>query len=247
LIGINTAILTGGGGGNQGVGFAVPVNMARQVMDQILKHGKVVRGYLGAWIQPVTPEIAKAFGLGEATGALLGDVDPKGPAGRAGLERGDIVLELNGQPITETSDFRLKIAMTPPGTTVRLKISRNGIERTLPVVLGELPVKEQSSATAQGAPNPALEGLDVQELTPQIASQLGLPPQTRGVVVTGVQPGSGAEEAGLRRGDVIQEVNRRPVTGVSDFERAVRQMGKEAVLLLVNRGGNTMYIVLQSR
>ncbi|MEJ2108736.1 MAG: trypsin-like peptidase domain-containing protein [Acidobacteriota bacterium] len=119
LIGINTAILTGDGSrGNQGVGFAIPINMARMVMDQIMKNGRVVRGYLGAWIQPVTPQMAKAFGLDKNYGALLGDVDPEGPAGKSGLKRGDIVLEMDGQRIDETHDFRLKVSMTPPDTPV---------------------------------------------------------------------------------------------------------------------------------
>jgi serine protease Do len=244
LIGINTAILSGDGGGNQGIGFAIPINMARQVMDQILKQGRVIRGYMGAWIQPVTPEIAKAFGLSGQRGVLLGDIEPNGPAAKAGLQRGDIVLEMDGQPVNDSRDFRLKIAMMKPGTTVRLKVFRNGSERDASVVLGELPNKPAESQGAAGAPSAALQGLSVDELTAQIARQLGLPAGTHGVVVTGVDSGSAAEEAGLRRGDVIQEVNHKPVRSVSDFERAVNQLGKQSVLLLVNRGGNTLYLVV---
>ncbi|MEJ2246094.1 MAG: Do family serine endopeptidase, partial [Acidobacteriota bacterium] len=140
LIGINTAILTGDGSrGSQGVGFAIPIKMAHMVMDQILKNGRVVRGYLGAWIQPVTPDIAKSFGLSKNYGALLGDVDPDGPAGKSGLLRGDIVLDMNGQPITETHDFRLNIAMTAPKTPVHLKVFREGVTKDYVVTLGELP------------------------------------------------------------------------------------------------------------
>lgn len=245
LIGINTAILSGGGGGNQGIGFAIPINMARQVMDQILTQGKVIRGYLGAWIQPVTPQIAKAFGLSKAQGALLGDVEPAGPAGKSGLQKGDIVLEMDGQPITDTREFRLKIAMMKPGTTVKVRVFHNGTEREVPVVLGALPAKAASGQSEAGALSAALQGISVDELTPQIARQLGLPPKIQGVVVTSVQPGSAAAEADLRRGDVIQEVNRKPVHSVSEFSNAISLLGKQNVLLLINRGGNTLYVVVE--
>jgi serine protease Do len=248
LIGINTAILTGDGSrGNEGVGFAIPINMAHSVMTQILKNGRVIRGYLGAWIQPVTPEIAKAFGLSKSQGALLGDVSPDGPAGKSGLQRGDVVLELNGQPITETKDFRLKIAMTPPGTVVHLKVFRNGESRDYDVTLGELPSKEEKTSEEGGSPSAVLQGLNVETLTPQIARSLGLPVGTKGVVVDGVDPGSAAAEAGLQRGDVIQEVNRQPITNLSDFSRIARQTGSESVLLLVNRGGNTLYVAIAAQ
>jgi serine protease Do len=205
----------------------------------------VIRGYLGAWIQPVTPQIAKSFGLTQARGALLGDVEPTGPAGKSGLQRGDIVLEMDGRPVTDTREFRLKIAMMKPGTTVKLKVFHNGTERDVPVVLGELPAKAARSQSEAGKPSAALQGLSVDELTPQIAKQLGLPAKTLGVVVTGVEPGSAAEEADLRRGDVIQEVNHKPVHNVNEFSSAVSQLGKQNVLLLINRGGNTLYVVVE--
>jgi serine protease Do len=247
LIGINTAILTGdGGGGNEGVGFAIPINMAREVMNQILKNGHVIRGYLGAWIQPITPEIAKAFGLKESYGALLGDVEASGPAGKSGLQRGDIVLEMNGQPIKDTRDFRLKISMTAPGTVVHLKVFSKGVIKDYDVTLGELPNKEEKTSEQGNATSSVLQGLNVETLTPEIASNLGLPAGTKGVVVDSVDQGSSAAEAGLRRGDVIQEVNRQPVTNMSDFNRIVAQSGKQSVLLLVNRGGNTLYVVIEA-
>jgi serine protease Do len=244
LIGINTAIIAGSGGGNQGIGFAVPINMARQVMDQILKHGKVVRGYLGAWIQAVTPQIARSFNLPKTEGVLLSDIAPNGPAAKAGLAKGDIVLQMNGQPVNEPTDFQLKISLTPPGNDVTLKIFRNGSERNVTVKLGELPPKGEQAQGQEGGSNSTLQGLSVENLTPDIAGQLRLPRNTRGVVVTDVEPGSTAAEAGIQRGDVIQEVNRRPVNNVSDFNRIVSGLGNQQVLLLINRGGTTTYIVL---
>ena len=247
LIGINTAILTGdGGGGNEGVGFAIPINMAHTVMDQILKNGRVIRGYLGAMIQPVTPDIAKAFGLKENYGALLGDVMPDSPAGKSGLQRGDIVLEMNGQPITETHDFRLKIAMTAPGTPVHLKVFREGVTKDYVVTLGELPNEPDTASTSKGSSGSSLQGLSVETLTPQIANQLGLSTHTYGVVVDGVAPGSLAAEAGLQRGDVIEEVNHEKITNTAEFSRFVRQSNNQSILLLVNHGGSTRYVILGS-
>jgi serine protease Do len=246
LIGINTAILSGGSGGNQGIGFAIPVNMARQVLDQILKYGKVSRGYLGVWIQPVTPAIAKTFGLSNPQGALIGDVDPNGPAGESGLKRGDIVLSIDGKPVSSSRELRLKVAMTKPGTTVKLKVFHNGADREVSVKLGELPA-EATSVEKQGpASNPVLQGLTVETLTPDIARRLNLPGDTSGVVITGVRPGSAAVEAGLRPGDVIQEINHKPVRTVKDFTADVNRLGNQSVLLLINRGGNTLYVVLGS-
>jgi serine protease Do len=250
LIGINTAILSGqGGGGNQGIGFAIPVNMARQVMDQILKTGKVTRGYLGAWIQPITPELAKAFNLKQSGGALLSDLEPGGPAAKAGLQRGDIVLALNGQSVADNNSFRLKVSMTPPGSTLRLKVLRNGSEMDVPVTVGEMPAKDDSAAAGSeqrgGTPSAALKGLTVDELTPQLARQLGLPARTSGIVITDVEAGTPAERAGLSRGDIIQEINRRQVTSLRDFDQLTRGLGNQPVLLLINRGGNTIFAVVQ--
>jgi serine protease Do len=246
LIGINTAIVSSGAQGNQGVGLAIPINMARQVMDQILKHGKVTRGYLGVQIQEVTPAIAKAFGLSGARGALVGDVTPDGPAAKAGMIKGDIIVELNGEPIADSRTLRLRIAQTAPGTSVRLKVFRNGGEREFSVTLGELPAKAEAF-NGGNQPGGALEGVSVDELTPPVLSQLGLPARTRGVVVTGVKPDSLAAEAGLQRGDVIQEANRQAVASVADFERAISKAGKGPILLLVNRRGTTLYIAIDAR
>ncbi len=245
VIGINTAIISRSGG-NQGIGFAVPSNMAREVMEQLIDKGRVVRGWLGVLIQPVNSSVAQAFDLEEAKGALVGDVEPGSPAAEAGLETGDVILEVNGEPVEDVRDLRLKIARAGPDQTVNLQVVRDGKQMDVPVTLGELP-EEQEMARRDGPGSAPLDGVEVDDLTPQIARQLGLPRDTFGVVVTRVQPGSSAAEAGLRRGDVIQEVNRRPVNNVAGFESAVRRAGDKPVLLLVNRGGRTNFVVVEPR
>jgi len=246
LIGINTAIISDGGGGNQGIGFAVPVDMARHVMDQILRTGKVTRGYLGVMIQEVTPDLAKAFGLPSAEGALVGDVTPDSPGGRAGLQKGDVVVAMNGQPISDFQDLRLRISQSAPGETVKLQVVRNKDKRELTATLGELP-NETATGTSPERGERALEGIQVETLTPALARQLDLALEMRGVVVTQVEPGTASAEAGLMRGDVIQEVNRRPVTDVNEFRAAVREGGDKPVLLLVNRSGTTSYVVISQQ
>jgi serine protease Do len=245
LIGINTAILAGESGGNQGIGFAVPINLARYVMEAILKHGKVVRGYLGVAIQEVTPDLAKAFNVPSEKGALVSDVTPAGAAAKAGLQKGDIIEELNGQPITGPNDLKLKIASLTPGTTAHLKVNHGGQKKDVTVTLGELPEKTAQNAEAESGEQNPMRGVQVDDLTSEVARELGLRRDTKGVVVTDVDPDSPAGDAGLLRGDVIQEVNRRSVNSVSDFQRAVRQAGKQPLVLSVNRQGDAAYIVIQ--
>lgn len=248
LIGINTAILSGGGGegGNEGVGFAIPINMARNVMDQIVEHGKVIRGYLGVTIQSVGPDMAKAFGLNHGGGALIGDVVPDSPASKAGLKRGDIVLELDGQPVASSQELSVRIAQLAPGTVAHLKIFRSGQNQTVDVPLGEFPEKGTASNNAQpGGNGPAgLKGISVENLTPEIARQLQLPASTTGVVVSEVDPSSAGAESGLQRGDVIQEVNRKPVRNVEQYHEALSGTENQSVLLLVNHGGTTHYVIV---
>lgn len=240
LIGINTAIFSNAAQGSRSMGFAVPINLARRVMEQILKHGKVVRGFVGISLQPVTQTVAKAFGLSEARGALVGDVAPDGPAARAGITKGDIILALNGERIAQARDLQSKLSRLPPGATIRLRVFRDGRERDVAVTVGAQPERSEPSESA-------LEGLTVNELTPKIARQLNLPAQAKGLVIVSVQPGSAAAEAGLERGDLIQEVNRKPVTTIVEFEQAVRQTKNESVLLLINRAGSTSYVVVEPR
>ncbi|MEP7351938.1 MAG: Do family serine endopeptidase [Acidobacteriota bacterium] len=247
LIGMNTAILTNGGGGNQGVGFAIPVNMVRNVMDQIVHEGKVSRGFMGVLIQPVTPEIAKQFHqTGEPRGVMLSEVNAGGPAERAGLKQGDIVMEINGSKVRDTDDLRLRIANLKPNSSVKLTVLRDGANRDFTVQLGSQPgekvVSENRSSSAEPDGSPRL-GVSLEPVTPEIARQFNLKNQS-GLVITDVQEGSAAAEAGLKQGDVIQEVNRTPVKDTSEFKRIVSN-SKEPLLLYVRRDGNGTYITVK--
>ena len=245
LIGINTAIISGGGG-NEGIGFAIPIDMAVNIMNQIVEHGKVVRGYLGVTIQTVTPDMAQAFGLSHGGGALVGDVSPDSPAAKAGLERGDIILKLNGETVSSPDDLSVEISEMAPGTTVHLEVYRKGARLEKDVTLAVYPNSAKGSAPSSGAgPGAALKGLQVEELTPDLAQQLNLPNGVTGVVVSQVDPNSDAAAAGIEQGDVIQEVNRRAVHNVEEYQAAAAGVGNQPVLLLVNRGGTTHYVVIQ--
>ena len=171
LIGINTAMLSRGSGGSQGVGFAIPVNLARNVMAQLVTNGKVTRAYLGVSIQEITPQLAQAFGASELSGALVGDVRPGSPAEVAGLQKGDIIVGLNGKPITDSNQLRMAISMTAPGTTVNLKVLRNGNDRYMAVRLGAMPSKPEKASLEPANPQGALEGVAVSDVSGQAAQQ----------------------------------------------------------------------------
>jgi serine protease Do len=242
LIGINTAILSGGGG-NEGVGFAIPVNLVHNVMEQIVEHGKVIRGYLGVSIQSVNPDMAKAFGLSQGGGALIGDVSPGGPAAKAGLQRGDIVLELNGSAVTGPDQLSLQISEMAPGSVAHLQVYRNGHNQSVDVTLGQYPENGNTEVPAEGVSS-ALAGLQVQNLSAELRQQLNLPAGTTGVVVTGVDPSSGAATAGIQQGDVIEEINHRPLHNVQEYQQAIAGKANQPVLLLINRKGQTHYLVV---
>jgi Do/DeqQ family serine protease len=242
LVGINTAIFSQSGG-YQGIGFAVPVNMASQVMEQIVKGGRVTRGYLGVVVQELTPAITKALEL-PRSGVLVGDVEPGGPAARAGVLRGDLITAVDGQPVTDVGSFRNLVARTAPGSKLRLTIVRGGRELAAEATVGELKDQEpEAPAVAGNAPGPL--GIAVTDVTPQVAAKLGLPADEKGAVVAELAPSGPAAEAGLRPGDVIQEVNRQPVRSAREFAQAVEKAGDRDVVLLVNRGGITAYFVVE--
>ena len=244
LIGINTAILSGNSGGNQGIGFAVPINLARHDMDQILAHGKVERGYLGILPQDITPAMAKALGVSETNGALVGDVTANSPASKAGLQKGDIILNVNGEAVTDANQLRLKIGTLDPNAKVNLKVLRDGKTMAIPVQLGEFPSKEERASVDKDENSTKL-GVTVENLSAEAAQQLKLAPQTKGVVVNEVNPSSRAAEAGLQPGDVIQQVNRKAVSDVSDFKQAIHSAKTDSpLLLLVNRSGNTLFLAV---
>jgi serine protease Do len=248
LVGINTAIETGGSQGNVGIGFAIPIDMARSIMDQISAHGKVTRGYLGVLIQDVNTPIAKQFGLSDDHGVLLGDITADAPGARAGLKRGDIVLKLNGESVDDANSLRNRISQMAPGTPVRLEIWRDGKAQETTVTLGELPetASAKSDNSTQGENSTgALAGVQVQELSSELSQQLKLPSTVHGVVITSVDDSSPAAEAGLDQGMVIQEVNHKPVANLQQYRQALASAGDQPVLLLVNHGGGTSFIVVQ--
>ena len=243
LIGIITAIIARGGGGNQGVGFAVPVNMAHHVMTQLASSGHVSRGYMGVGIQPVDQAIAEAFGVKQQGGALITSVEPKSPADAAGLKQGDIIRGLNGEAIDDPRKLSLKVAEHAPGSEVELAVLRDGQSRTLAVKLGEHPEFDVPATPGEKSATSSI-GISVQTLTPEVAEQLRVDPETHGVVVARVQPGSSAAEAGIERGDVIEQVNRKEVSTEADFRNAVAGSGDKPVLLLLNRRGDTRFVVV---
>jgi len=219
--------------------------MARQVMDQILDHGHVVRAWLGVTIQPVTSQIAKAFDLADVQGALVGDVAADSPAAKADLRTGDVIVDLDGTPVDSSRSLQLQVAMMKPGTTVNLDVMRSGVKESIPITLGEMPTAPNEASEQMSGNSSALDGVSVETLTPEIAQELQLPATTRGVVISEVDPASAAAEVGLQRGDVIEQVNRVPTPDYEAFAAQMQRAGNAEVLLLVNRGGSTTFVVVE--
>jgi serine protease Do len=242
LVGINTAIFSQTGG-YQGVGFAVPTSMSKPIYQSLIKHGKVVRGYLGIGIQDLNHDLAKSFGTKEAKGALVSDVKEDSPADQAGLKQGDIIVTFQGSPVEDAVALQRLVTRTAVGTKVPVRVIRDGHEKDLTVTIGEQPETNKIAKAETGEADYAFAGVAVQDLDRDTAKELGIKGKTSGVVVTSVAPDSGAEKAGLMPGDVIREINRQPVKSVKDFEKLSSRVKKgENVLLLINRRGSSLFL-----
>jgi serine protease Do len=239
VVGINSAILSRSGG-NVGIGFSIPVNMAKRIYTELAARGKVTRGWLGVSIQPLTPELAKGFGLREAKGVLISDVVQDSPAERAGIAAGDIVTEFDKKKVDTPQDLQKAVAATAPGKGVPVKVWRDKTEKTLEIKIGETP--DDSVALKSTNKSRTMLGLDVRPITPEIARQLNLR-GGEGVLVFSVEDDSPAAEAGLQRGDVIREVNRQRVRNLQDYERATKEVKEgDRVTVLLQRGQQSLYV-----
>ena len=247
LVGVNTAIFSRSGG-NQGIGFAVPANLAHMVMESIIKHGRVVRGYLGTGIQPLTEDLAQEFKLQDQSGALVSGVEPKSPAAKAGVQVGDVITAVNGRKVEGPRELRLMIGGIAPGTKVDLTLARNGQPQNVSAELAELPQDKRQLAQnepAESTDPDVLDGVTVADIDAELSKELELPEGTRGVVITNVDPDSPSAAAGLRRGDVVHEINREPVTSAKQAVEMSEKLKKEKrVLLRVSSKGASRYVVV---
>ena len=239
-MGINSAIVSRSGG-SVGIGFAIPINTARRVIDELRQHGRVTRGWLGLSVQDVTPAIAQSFGLDHPQGALVVDVDPGGPSDTAGLERGDIITDYNGTRIEESHQLRTLAANAPIGERAVMTLLRNGQEKTVTAVVAEQPSRR--SARVERPRTTRGWGLTLTDLTPTLMRQFNIPSGVRGAMIREIEDGSAAEEAGLQPGDVIRQVDRQAVTSARACEQALARAG-DRVLLLIQRGPYVGYEVL---
>jgi serine protease Do len=245
VVGVNTLIITQGAPQSAGVGFAVAINVAKEILPQLREKGKVIRGWLGVQIQAITDDMAKTLKLSEARGAIVSDVTDDSPAKKAGVEPGDAIVGVDGHEITDNNDLSRYIASHKPGTTVKLEIVRSGARKTIPVTLGTFPdqVAESGSEDAEGH---VQLGMTLRDLSPELAERLELPRTTRGAVVLSVEAGEAAESAGLQRGDVIVSVNGEPVDGVRTFQSEIGRAKPDGLARLrVRRGDNHLFLVLK--
>ena len=250
LIGINSQILSSSGG-NIDIGFAIPSNMARSVMDQLVKNGKVRRGQLGISVTRVTSDLAQSLGMSEAKGVIVNSVQSGSAAERAGIRQGDVITAINDTAVRDTNAFRNRVASNAPGTQVMLTLVRDGREQKIQATLGEFSEEtareEQQSGQGRGGQGEGKLGLDVEPLTPDIASELGLKAGTQGVVVDSIEPTGPAAVAGIQRGDVIQEVNHQPVRSADELRNALAKTGAGPALFLINRRGQAAFLAIRPR
>jgi Do/DeqQ family serine protease len=250
LVGINSQILSNSDG-NIGIGFAIPANMARHVMTDLRTNGKVTRAQLGVTVQTVTADMAASLGLKQSGGVIVSSVSPDSAADRAGLERGDVITSLNGKSVHDMHALRNRIADAGPGSTADLTIVRDGAEKHVSAKLEELDAKRLARGGEQGdndrgsADKTAL-GVSVAPLTPELASRLGVPRTATGVVVENIDPDGRAADAGIREGDVIQEVNRKAVKSADDLRAALQQGSDRPTLLLINRQGADVFVTVKA-
>jgi len=249
LVGINTAILSRSGG-NQGIGFAIPVNLAREIMESLVQYGKVTRGYLGVMIQDLTPNLAKQFKYEDGKGVLIGEVLPDGPAAKSGLKDGDVVLEFNGKPVTDSRRLKLEVARTRPGESVPVKLWREGAVKTLKVTPRELAASDGLAQTDSNAGDRGerLKGVAVSDLDQRVRRELNVPDHVQGAVVSDVEPGSAAAEAGLQPGDIIMEINKTKVRSAEDAVKLTtgKSSDKTTLLRIWSRGGSRYLVVDES-
>ena len=245
LVGINSQILSPSGG-SIGIGFAIPSNMAQNVMAQLIKTGTVRRARMGVTVQPVNSELAQSLGLHDVSGAIVATVDPDSPAQKAGIERGDVITAFNGHPVIDSNDLRNRVASSLPGSHASVTLVRNGREESKTVTLGELSATTLASYSGNQGTGGGQFGLSVEPVTPDLANQMGLRVK-RGLVVSEVAPTSAASDAGLQSGDVILEVNHRPVNTLDQFREAVAANSGRPALLLVNRQGNDLFFALSPK
>jgi Do/DeqQ family serine protease len=247
LIGINSQILSVSEG-NIGIGFAIPANMARHVMDELRTEGRVRRAQLGVTVQPVTSDMAASLGLSDARGAIVSSIESGSAAERAGVKRGDVIVSFNGQPVTDYNALRNRVADAKPGSNASVGIMRDGSEKTLSVKLDEASAgrsARNSSSSAPGSTDQTALGVAVEPLTPEIAARARLPRSLNGLLVENVDPDGRAADAGIQAGDVIVEANRKAVTSVDDLRAAVRSASDKPLLLLVHRQGRELFVTVR--
>lgn len=266
LIGVNTAILSGGSsfggeGGNIGIGFAVPANMAKQVADQLMKGGKVSRGYMGAGLKDVPADAAPLLGLKDSKGVYIAQVTANGPAAKAGLKKEDVVTAIDGKKVDSSDELTSEVISRAPGSTITLNVVRNGQPMTVKVTLGQRPTSidfdnqnrnggdnnGDNDNNGDDSGNVSARGISVQTLTPELAQQAGVTDNVRGVIVTDVDQSGPAAEAGLGRGIVITAVNRHPVANAQEFKREMNQAGDKPALLTISQGGAVALVVVQPK
>ncbi|MDO9069193.1 MAG: PDZ domain-containing protein, partial [Deltaproteobacteria bacterium] len=244
VIGINTAVNSAG----QGIGFAIPINMAKKIADQLMDHGKVVRGYLGVLPQEVTPELAEGFGLKDLKGVLIARVEENTPAGKAGLLEGDIIIKFNGQDVPTVAKFRQIVAETKVGDDVKLMVLRDKKQKTLSAVIGEMPGETVAKARDETEPKIWLGIRKLLAVDSEQAKRIGIT-EKEGVVIADLETDSPADQAGLATGDVIKKINGRTVKNLSDYSSILKSelKSEKPVVFLLKRGQNTLFIAVKAK